>query len=81
MIAIFIIYTILNVIWCLILTPNISVNYVHIFLKLNKIIIRVIKKILVLLVLVLVLLIIIISSSSSIIIIIRLIGNACTVEE
>ena len=32
-IAIFIIYTILNVIYCLILTSNFSVNYVHIFLK------------------------------------------------
>ena len=38
-IAIFIIYVIVNVIECLILTSNISVNYVHIFLKLNKIII------------------------------------------
>ena len=33
------IYIILNVIWCLILTSNISVNYVRIFLKFNKIII------------------------------------------
>ena len=38
------IYIILNVIWCLILTSNISVNYVHIFfLKLNKIIIFVLS--------------------------------------
>ena len=33
MIAIFTIYTILNVIWCLLLTSNISVNYVHIFVN------------------------------------------------
>ena len=38
MIAIFIIYIILNVLYCLILTSNISVNYVHIYLKLNNII-------------------------------------------
>ena len=33
------IYIILNVIWCFILTSNISVNYMYIFVKLNKIII------------------------------------------
>ena len=33
MIAIFTIYTILTVIWCLLLTSNISVNYVHIFVN------------------------------------------------
>ena len=38
MFAIFIIYIILNVLYCLILTSNISVNYVHIYLKLNNII-------------------------------------------
>ena len=37
------IYIILNVTQCLILTLNISVNYVHIFVKLNKIIILITK--------------------------------------
>ena len=43
------IYIILYVIQCLILTSSISVNYVHIFLKFNKIIILVLLLLLLLL--------------------------------